>query len=619
MDWLHSDASRLLGILLLSLSAALPESAAQDHADRDRIVPIKQLADRLTSVLTERSLQHCDSVPSIRVAGLNGYRIVLRRVWKDINPEDIPQQTEPAGIAPPARFKLRNDDWEFVLFPQSAGPAPASLAQQIPWKKNASLYHTRDVCLGEGYGYFWFTHHTIPNQNTLRKKMQLKAGDDPVRLLVAGLAVEDFGAFTANSCCIAVADHGDDAVELIRNLLQTDVDPWKPIYGLGHIQTPGATKLLLQQFDSDDEKRSQAAAYALISQLPDRNVTPYRRDAKQAYLEMLRKRIYADAAASACVHFEWTEALPLIRLIEQNPESRIELRSMVHKRRVLAGNPIADEILAAELVLRGAVRRDNAAESAREFNAARRLMTETKDSEAALTTGLWLALFTSKGSAERVQSTGIDILRDRPRRETVTFLTTVAVNAQKPFRNQVRSVLQQIDPKAATACIGTGPAVRGLQATIRFENAQNVDTLAISYGNQLSLNILVKNVSQNPISFFTYSPSFRAPNVVAGDGRRMRVSTPVYNGPVQLNEHKLASGQSVTLPLLNLKVVANSPTGGEDYCLFSDTGVHNISYVLRLDSSQKHDWKGELMTGDLTLNVQSPNFPFAPPTRPRPN
>lgn len=590
---------------------ALPQRAPQEPA------AVRALADRVAEFLVERTVQHCDERPSVRIGERTGYRFVLRRVWRDIDPKDLPQAEQRALPLAQTPTVLRNDDWEFVLFPATEREIPVSLKQKIAWRKSASLWHTRSVCAGTGHGFVWFTHHTIPGQHSVRKHLELKGGDNPAQLLVDGLVIEDQGTYTANSCCAALFEYGDDAVVRIQDLLLRGVNPWKPIFGLGHIRTKRATAALLELYDSDVEIRSRAAAYALISQLPGPNRTPYRPDAKRAYLDMIRRRTYVDAAAKACVQYGWKDALPLLRAIENDPESRFELRDVIHRRRELEGNPVAPELIAAEMALRTCGYREQSAEHRRKVDAARTLFIESQDSEVTNAGALCLALFTTKGSADSVRAMGIDILRKRPREQTVAFLMRAAVNGRPPFGNDVREVLKQIDPAAAQAAIGRGKTVRGLQSQIVFTDAPGHAQVRKAAGQDLRLHINVRNVSQAAIHFTTYSPSFATPVVKTRNGQQLAVNVPPYDGPVQIVDHTLQPNESVKLPLVTITVRDPEPSTAENYCLFASSGTYSVSYVLRLDSQHPGHWKGELSSGQLRLLVTTADSPFPLQTAPR--
>jgi len=156
-----SQRSWLVPVVLICGLLVSTKSSAQLADDtRVEITPIKKLADRLVATLKGWTLHECDEQPTVAVEGHRGFRLVLRRTWKEYKDrrqvEESPAELEKRGVA----FELHQEDWEFVLMPVRPMKAPTAMKQQIKWQKSNSPYYTRDICLGEGSGYEWFINVT---------------------------------------------------------------------------------------------------------------------------------------------------------------------------------------------------------------------------------------------------------------------------------------------------------------------------------------------------------------------------------------------------------------------------------------------------------------------------
>ena len=173
-------------------AAVRPQTADQARAER---VPIRELAEGFAAATSAWELHEVSEQPDVVAGGHRGYRIVLRTTWKHYtNPVQQVESADPD----PGPFELRHNDLEFVVFPTSDKKLPADLRSRIPWRKSNSSWHTRDVWIGEGDGYAWFTRSTIHMQDYVRASQHLKGGDDRLQLLTDGLSVVDDNGSTSN-------------------------------------------------------------------------------------------------------------------------------------------------------------------------------------------------------------------------------------------------------------------------------------------------------------------------------------------------------------------------------------------------------------------------------------
>ena len=412
-----------------------PQESSTDDSGKSGSTPIKNVAQRLLMAAGTPTwtLDSVDERPTVDIDGYRGHRIVLRRTWKEFtNP---PQQlAEPGADAGP--FELKHEDWQFVLIPLQPKKAPAELRSKILWQKNLSPYHTRDVCLGEGLGFVWFTHGTLYGQEFVREKLKLQGGDDRLTLMIDGIQVVDTSAMTANSCMHALARFGDAALPVIEKAIANSNDSdatLKLIGSLRFIQSDKATELLLRLYASEKEDVRSAAAYALVHQ-------PFRPAAKDAYFDMLRRHLRVYEACRACLQFEWNDAVPVLNDLIARPEDLRELSFTIPARRTLQGNPIPQELLDARDKIQSAGGNIDA-----EVDRQRKLLIESDDSEATLLIAIELATYIRKASSRRTNEIGIELLKNRPRQATVDYLQGV-INAMSPEgRKQVEQLLHTIN------------------------------------------------------------------------------------------------------------------------------------------------------------------------------
>ncbi len=414
-----------------------PEIAPlRDKKGKPATTAIKKIADKIAATAPGWRVQEVDEKPRDLVNGYQGYRINLRRVWREYT--GVPQQR--AEVSPAGPYKEHDEDWEFMLVPTEPSKAPASLKSSIPWQPSNSPQFTRDICLGEADGYVWFTRGTIPLQHSVRSLLQLQGGDDPIQIAADGLLVEDAGTNTANSCIHILAYYSDRAVPYVEGTIQEALrikrDPWHAVMGLRGIQTDAATDVLLRLYNSGDDQLRRPAGYALIHK-------PYRHAAKMAYLKMLEDHTSVESVADVCVEFGWDDAIPRLQGIIDHPRNLREVQYALHAMRRLEDRPIAQELLDAEKTLRQRAREEDV-EAQRMLAAARRTLIGSNDAEAANLAALSLAFYVSKSDVSDVRAMGLEILKLRPREETIAFLRSLAERIDASKRGAIDRIAIEV-------------------------------------------------------------------------------------------------------------------------------------------------------------------------------
>ncbi|MFT7639822.1 MAG: beta-lactamase regulating signal transducer with metallopeptidase domain, partial [Pirellulaceae bacterium] len=451
-SWL---ASALLGVTVICcLALASTKSNAWQANPPAATTPIKEVALLMGKSIEDWKTFKVGDQPSVAAGDQLGFRVVLRRTWKAY--DFIPQQRAPQKEEP--KFELKTDDWEFVLVPIQQKKSPANLKSKIDWMKRNCLSHTRDICLGEGYGYVWFTHGTIFDQEMMREALKLDGGDDRIQLVVDGLFVNEEGMRTAEACLKLPAKFGDRAIPYIQRAVEECLAGahqnglWRVVRTLAFIPTERSTKTLLQLFDfGQDELRSTAEAALCLK--------PYRQEAKRAYLDMLRRNSRVGQAANVCVEFQWREAAPLLRKALAASHDLYEMRDVLFACRTLEGKPIAANLFAAARTLRYA-RPANDPKIQEEYDSALRLLIESDDTEAADFIALMTAIPTGKRSstAPRFNASGVEILKSRPRHTTLAFLRSMATSIKGHTGILIKELL---------TTVAAGDQAAGDQAALR--------------------------------------------------------------------------------------------------------------------------------------------------------
>ena len=208
---------------------------------------------------------------------------------------------------------------------------------------------------------------------------------------------------TRNSATHLLANHGDEAIPYLQEIIKEgDYNSQQTAFRVfGYIRTDRVTELLREYYAL--KKTRELAAYALIHQ-------PYRPDAKDEYIDMLKRRIRIFRALDACVEFNSTEALTNIEKLCNKPGNwRVFFHAYLAKR-TLQGNPVSEEMTEAYIVLKGPSEPD-------EIEQAKAVILADSDKEAATVMALNLIFLRGKIPRERLEyfvKTGFEILSALP-------------------------------------------------------------------------------------------------------------------------------------------------------------------------------------------------------------
>jgi len=355
-------------------------------------------------------MERFDAAPSVVVDAREGYRLIQRKGQKEYLDLERRQRAYSEEELRNAKFAMRYRHLELVVF--QGREIPTGAVRKIGWTEweDELPYFKKVVHLGQGMGMNWYAKATIFDQEQLRQALKLQGGDDRLALLTDALLVEDVGTMTRNSCVHLLAAAGDKAIPYIKSAVEQKKDGWKTIYALAFIQTDAATDYLKELYQAETTRSS--ATYALVHQ-------PFRRNAKEQYLDMLRQRSRIFEPAQACVQFGWKETIPLLNEVYTQPHSLGEFEAAFRGKRILEGRPVPEEIDQAQQRLKTSVFAQEPMDQDA-LNRVKATMLASKDTEAAAVIAIRLALFSAKASYDRIQTVrklGREVLRQLPRKQ----------------------------------------------------------------------------------------------------------------------------------------------------------------------------------------------------------
>ncbi|MDA1017525.1 MAG: hypothetical protein O3A00_24090 [Planctomycetota bacterium] len=179
-------------------------------------------------------------------------------------------------------------------------------------------------------------------------------------------------------------------------------------------------------------------------------------------------------------------------------------------------------------------------------------------------------------------------------------------DAQQPKTDSpAKAASESVRKTAPKAKIAWGKPVKGLQAGVSYVSGPFEDaTDRVRVGESVSVELVIKNVSDRVIQFTTISPSFRVPNVVNAVGEELQVGAPAYDGPAAFLTEKLQPGESTKLSVHSCSVAPRYPFFNSDaYHILAGVGKYKVAAPVSLFKFKDGDWIGKLNTGAVELEV----------------
>ncbi len=458
------DALILDGTRFLKRSAATPVALAANHPlhsiAKDVLAKLNASAPRVgaaNNVLPMPSASSPNEIwqfvqlrdkPSLTATKLvdpfdasksSGYRLVFARDYHE-SANTMQQAVQAPSEIP---FRVRTEQFEMVLFANVPAQPPLELRSHIAWIPTQSRWPTHDICLGDGLGYRWFVRAPILICHALKSELRLSGGDDMIASLIqATISKKNFphatDAYTASAMLSSYGDLAVNAVEQAVRQKKPQEDLWHTIRSLAEIRTESSSRLLVRLYQSEDTDIRSAAAYAL-------NHKPYRREASQVYLDMLKNRMSVEAASAACIELGLKDAIPILKELFSNtfkPSSLGELNTIFVARRELEGNPIPQELLdASQTIFMSSAA--NPTDEGSAVGKAIKQFKDSKDHEAVVMLALQMVGYTSKSNVNHICVHGATILGQQKQGSAPAFLQGILDSL--PERERLE-IVQRIAP-----------------------------------------------------------------------------------------------------------------------------------------------------------------------------
>ncbi len=260
-------------------------------------------------------------------AGARGPLLAFYRETPEMNGGGQQGASQASGRTAPARMTRQ---WaQLYVSKEPATPA---------WKDLPNIYHTESVYLGTSSGLHVYMKGPLFDAVCLLKTKQYADGEAWPDLAIKGVAIEDFGTCTANTCIDQLSMAGDDCLPaLMESLKASPKASWQIIRAIGNTRGPGSTKELIQLYRSGREEHSKPAAYALIH-------APLRPEAKQEYFDMVERGAYVQHLSPLFAQVGWKDAVPSLLAAIEAPQHPLDLVRALEAERDLTGKPISKEV-----------------------------------------------------------------------------------------------------------------------------------------------------------------------------------------------------------------------------------------------------------------------------------
>jgi len=417
----------------LSLGGDQVENLAGPLGEIDTRSPVYPIAEQVGHSVFASRVVHCDGTAVVPVADQRGFRILLQRD-KNRGHRD---------------FTTRND-WEFadlVLVPTGNLPAPP--VSTIAWETEDPKDQMRSVYMGSGYGFHWYGHMALPQQDQLRVAMNLQGGEDRFTLLTESIEHATNRHERGYAIRHIAYAFGEQALPiLLREIRENKYDTSDfAIHALGTVGTEESLTALLALYEDPATQRRARAALA----------GSYHPMAKSVYFDNLTAespdKPYYLSSIRAILQHGWTDSIPLLEAIKDAPYTpRYYIDSSLAIRH-LNGNPMPDELKTHQQVIRDLCCGSRPDEVENAYQA----LLAHPDQDAVLLMAIKLATSEGKGS-RRPSEMGIAMLKTLPRADVLPVLdhlrtTLYDVRAQdllSDIYNQVkgldmRNVAQRTD------------------------------------------------------------------------------------------------------------------------------------------------------------------------------
>jgi hypothetical protein len=306
-----------------------------------------------------------------------------------------------------------------VELPAKAEPYDKAglVAAAEPHRQHRELFY-----LGRDKNFAWYGFMPIYDFADLERRLSLK-GEDVLPALVRGMAVEDLGSCTANSCRLLLGMEGARALKVIDDAIAARLPQRaRLVAAMDRSRDEAVTRWLIGLLASTDSDVARAARGALLS-YP-------REEAAPLYAKWLAEgagQRHVTRELEACRQMKVAEAASSLPKVLAAPPSVKEYRLALEMSHELAGEPaMPADALAAEKRIYKFGFGGRPGFSQRKVGEAVDAILAAAPAEDAAAIGMSLAVATTKGDYRVVRQAGVQILRRVPGGEGKRLATLLA-------------------------------------------------------------------------------------------------------------------------------------------------------------------------------------------------
>jgi hypothetical protein len=355
--------------------------------------------------------------------------ILWRTTWEL---KDVPQSTraevrmEAAAMKLPEAERLesmnRFDDhiqiWGVEL-PAKAAPYDKAglVAAAEPHRRHRELFY-----LGRDKNFAWYGFMPICDFAHVQRCLRLK-GEDLLPALVRGVAVEDLGSLTANSCADLLGREGVRALNVIDDAIAARLPQRaRLVAAMGRSPHEAVTRWLIGLLASTDSDVAGAARNSLLG-------WP-REEANPLYAKWLAEgagQRDVTRELAVCRRMKVAQAASSLPKVLAAPASVHEYRLALEMSHELAGKPaMPADALAAEKRIHKFGFGGRPGFDQGEVDVAVETILDAAAAEDAAAIGMSLAVYTTKGDTKAIRQAGVQILRRVPGGEGKRLATLLA-------------------------------------------------------------------------------------------------------------------------------------------------------------------------------------------------
>jgi hypothetical protein len=437
----HLAALILAGVVVSAANSGEPSTVWHEEGFKQEVEKIAQALNYKDGLRIHRIMLNSRPVSSA---------ILWRTTWRLRSypqSRDLSTQMESAAMKLPEADRLKSmnrfDDhiqvWG-VAQPAKAGPDGKAglIPADVPHRQHRELFY-----LGGDKNFAWYGLMPIYDFVFLEQKLLLK-GEDVLPALVRGMAVEDLGGCTANSCQGLLGQEGAGALKAIDNTIADRLPQRARLVGaMSSSRDAAVTRWLINLVASTDAEVARAARQTLLW-------SP-RAEAAPLYVKWLAEGVGQREVAQelrACREVRATQATLLLPKVLAAPASVHEYRQALEMSHERAGKPaIRQDLLAAEKQIQEFGYGSGPRFDQKKVDEAVNTILAAGAPEDAAAVGMSLAIYTTKGDTRAIRQAGVEILRRLPGGEGKRLANLLERTNRSWQAEAVKAVARAVDSR----------------------------------------------------------------------------------------------------------------------------------------------------------------------------